>query len=202
MVYCFDDVNHMTNEGSARIHWGRIAVLREPIRAKLQSQLQGNPPQLLVEPTYESLPLASSHEMKIVCLSSSFGHTHLAATSAGPCSTNTASGARDLSLFCSPSNSNRPDRSRSLPVSAHKPCFLTGQWRIGNLVGSQIVPLFLPEHKLPVEGCFCDSAGPENRGENVVTASKSLPTANFIHHVHFLLQHLFQPSASMKWPVK
>ncbi|VEL20805.1 unnamed protein product [Protopolystoma xenopodis] len=66
MVSCSDDVRHMTDESSTTIHRGRRVVCRGPNRANLQPQLQGNTPlpQPPVEPTYESLPLASSNEMK------------------------------------------------------------------------------------------------------------------------------------------
>ncbi|VEL12314.1 unnamed protein product [Protopolystoma xenopodis] len=64
MVSCSDEVRHMTEESLATIHRGRRAVRRGPIRTYLQAKLQGNPLQPPVEPTYESLPLASSIEMK------------------------------------------------------------------------------------------------------------------------------------------
>ncbi|VEL40687.1 unnamed protein product [Protopolystoma xenopodis] len=64
MVSCSDDVHHMTNESSAMIHLGHKAVGRKRICTNLQLQLQSNPPKPPVEPTYESLPLASSDEMK------------------------------------------------------------------------------------------------------------------------------------------
>ncbi|VEL07854.1 unnamed protein product [Protopolystoma xenopodis] len=43
MVSCSDDVRHMTDESSARIHQGRRAVRRGSIRTNLQPQLQGDP---------------------------------------------------------------------------------------------------------------------------------------------------------------
>ncbi|VEL07019.1 unnamed protein product [Protopolystoma xenopodis] len=58
----------MKDESSARIHRGSRAVRREPIRTSLQSRLQGNPPQLPVEPTYETLLPASSNETKVWCV--------------------------------------------------------------------------------------------------------------------------------------
>ncbi|VEL33697.1 unnamed protein product [Protopolystoma xenopodis] len=61
---CSDDVRHMTDGNSARILRGRMAVRRGPIRTNRQPQLQGNPPQPPVEPTYESIPLASANERK------------------------------------------------------------------------------------------------------------------------------------------
>ncbi|VEL18635.1 unnamed protein product [Protopolystoma xenopodis] len=66
MVFCSDDVRHMANEKSARIHRVRRAERRVPISTNLQRQLQGNPLQSPVEPTYEFLPLASSNEMKAI----------------------------------------------------------------------------------------------------------------------------------------
>ncbi|VEL07893.1 unnamed protein product [Protopolystoma xenopodis] len=63
MLSCSDDVRHMTEENSARIRRGRRAVRREPLRTNLQPLLQGNPPQPPVEPTYESIPLASPNEI-------------------------------------------------------------------------------------------------------------------------------------------
>ncbi|VEL14086.1 unnamed protein product [Protopolystoma xenopodis] len=44
MVSCSDDVRRMTDESSARINRGRMAMRRGPIRTNPQSQLQGNPP--------------------------------------------------------------------------------------------------------------------------------------------------------------
>ncbi|VEL19472.1 unnamed protein product [Protopolystoma xenopodis] len=64
MMSCPDDVRPVTEESSARIHLGRRAARRGPIRVNLQLQLQGNPPKPPVEPTYEYLPLASPNEMK------------------------------------------------------------------------------------------------------------------------------------------
>ncbi|VEL08965.1 unnamed protein product [Protopolystoma xenopodis] len=46
MVFCSDDVRHMTDESSASIYRGCRAVRRGPIRTNLQPQLQGNPLQL------------------------------------------------------------------------------------------------------------------------------------------------------------
>ncbi|VEL34437.1 unnamed protein product [Protopolystoma xenopodis] len=48
MVSCSDDVRHMTDESSARIHRGRRAVRRGPIRTNLRPPLQGNPPTVTV----------------------------------------------------------------------------------------------------------------------------------------------------------
>ncbi|VEL23298.1 unnamed protein product [Protopolystoma xenopodis] len=59
-----DDARHITDESSARIHRGHRPVRRGSIRTNLQPQLQVNPPQPPVEPTYEFLPLASSNEIK------------------------------------------------------------------------------------------------------------------------------------------
>ncbi|VEL41486.1 unnamed protein product [Protopolystoma xenopodis] len=44
MVSGSEGVRHVTDVSSARIHWGRMAVRRRPIRTNLQPQLQGNPP--------------------------------------------------------------------------------------------------------------------------------------------------------------
>ncbi|VEL42249.1 unnamed protein product [Protopolystoma xenopodis] len=44
MVSCSDDVLHMTDESSARIHRGRKAVRRGTTRTMLEAQLQDDPP--------------------------------------------------------------------------------------------------------------------------------------------------------------
>ncbi|VEL42280.1 unnamed protein product [Protopolystoma xenopodis] len=67
---CSDDVRYMMDESAARINRGRKTVSRGSIRTNLHSKLQDNGPQLPVEPTYESLPLASSNEMEDTSASS------------------------------------------------------------------------------------------------------------------------------------
>ncbi|VEL41991.1 unnamed protein product [Protopolystoma xenopodis] len=44
MGSCSEDVRHMTDEKSARIHQSRKVVRRSLFRTNVQSQLQGNPP--------------------------------------------------------------------------------------------------------------------------------------------------------------
>ncbi|VEL11338.1 unnamed protein product [Protopolystoma xenopodis] len=70
MVSRFDDVRHMADESSARIHRGRRPVRRAPIRTNLKAIAM----QLPVRPTYESLPLASSDEMKCTPASNAMSH--------------------------------------------------------------------------------------------------------------------------------
>ncbi|VEL34338.1 unnamed protein product [Protopolystoma xenopodis] len=64
MVSCSEDVRHMTDESSTQINRGPGAMRRGPIRTNIQTRPKAIPVQLTVKSTYDSLPLASSKEIK------------------------------------------------------------------------------------------------------------------------------------------
>ncbi|VEL07561.1 unnamed protein product [Protopolystoma xenopodis] len=64
MVSCYDDVRHITDESSAKIHRDRKAVRRGPFAQIDNHSSKEIPPQPQMEPTYESLPLTPSNQIK------------------------------------------------------------------------------------------------------------------------------------------